>query len=63
MIHIPDLEHGSNSWIVSRTDGTVIGEFWERSNVAKFNPATCIVETSGQYLRRINRQIKATQKD
>ncbi|WP_211750283.1 hypothetical protein [Paenibacillus sp. Marseille-Q4541] len=57
-IHIPELEQVSGSWVISRKDGTVIGEFCERSNVEKFNPETCIVETSQQYLSRINRTLK-----
>lgn len=56
MIHIAELEHVSGSWIITRiNDGSVIGEFYERSNVEKFNPLTCRVETSLQYLSRINR--------
>lgn len=55
MIDIPPLEHGSNSWVVTRkATGEVIGEFFDRSNVAKFNGATCRVETAGHYLGRIH---------
>lgn len=62
IIHIPELDHFSNSWIVTRIkDGSVIGEFYERSNVEKFNPATCRVETAYQYLTRINRTLKENQ--
>ena len=58
-IHIPELDHYSNSWIVTRTaGGAVIGEFHERSNVEKFNPVTCRVETAYQYLSRINGGVK-----
>lgn len=60
-IKIPELDHFSGSWIVSRKDGMVVGEIFERSNVEKFNPETCIVETSYQYLTRINRESKNTQ--
>jgi hypothetical protein len=35
----------------------VVGEFWSIENVRKFNPATCFVETSLQYLSRINGEI------
>ena len=53
--HIPDLDHYSGSWVVSRVkDGSVIGEFYERSNVEKFSPETCIIETSLEYLQRVN---------
>lgn len=48
------------SWVVSRrSTGEVIGEFFDRRNVDSFNPATCIVETAGEYLSRINREIAA----
>lgn len=57
-IHIPELEHNSGSWIISRKDGTIIGEFYDRSNVRQFNSETCIVETSLKYLSRINRALK-----
>jgi len=36
----------------------VIGEFYERANVQKFNPATCAVETAAQYLGRINSNLR-----
>lgn len=55
---IPELEHHCGSWVVSRkSTGEVIGEFYERSNVEKFNPATCLIETALQYLYRLNREI------
>jgi hypothetical protein len=55
MGHIPELEHHCGSWVVSRiATGEVIGEFYERSNVERFNPVTCRVETALQYLNRIN---------
>lgn len=56
--HIPELDHYSGSWVVSSKDGSIIGEFYERSNVEKFNPETCIIETSLQYLQRVNRDIE-----
>lgn len=58
MIEIPPLEPHCGSWIVSRKTGEVIGEFYERANVQKFNPATCTVETAAQYLGRINANIR-----
>lgn len=58
-IEIPALAHYEGSWVVTRKDGdTVVGEFFERSNVERFNPATCRVETIGQYLGRVNRAIR-----
>jgi len=59
MIKIPELESFCGSWVVSRKNGEVVGEFFERANVEKFNPATCYVETAYQYLCRINRSEKA----
>ena len=58
MINVPALEHFCGSWIVSRKSGEVIGEFFERANVEKFNPDTCFVETAAQYLARVNREIR-----
>ncbi len=57
MIHIPTLEPRCNSWVVSRKNGEVVGEFYERRNVEKFNPETCIVETALTYLGRANQAI------
>ncbi|QSF43515.1 LPD29 domain-containing protein [Paenibacillus tianjinensis] len=58
-IHIPELGHFSGSWVVSGVkDGSVIGEFYERSNIEKFNPEACLIETALQYLQRINKSIK-----
>lgn len=55
MKHIPELEHNCGSWVVSRkADGQVIGEFFNVNNVKKFNPNKVIVETTLQYLCRIN---------
>jgi hypothetical protein len=55
---IPELNHFSGSWIVTRIeDGSIIGEFYERSNVEKFNLNTCRIETAYQYLCRINREL------
>lgn len=57
-ITIPDLEPHCGSWVVSRENGEVIGELFERATVERFNPDTCIVETAAQYLGRINRKIR-----
>lgn len=57
--HVPELEHISGSWIVTRIkDSSIICEFYERSNVEKFNPNTCHIETALEYLTRINQVIK-----
>ncbi len=57
---IPELEHGSGSWVATRkSTGEVIGEFYVRDNVEKFNPRTVLVETILQYLVRINAAVKA----
>ena len=60
-IHIPALDHYSGSWIVSRNNGEVIGEFFSRRNVERFNGETCRVETAAQYLGRINSALKEVQ--
>lgn len=58
-MQIPPLEHYCNSWVVTRrADRSVIGEFYSREIVAKFNPATCVIETAAMYLGRINREIR-----
>ena len=56
---IPELGPHSGSWVVSRKDtGAVVGEFFERKNVEKFNPEKVIIENAYQYLCRINEEIK-----
>jgi hypothetical protein len=56
---IPVLEPYCNSWIVTRrATGEVIGEFFIRSTVERFNPVFCRIETAAQYLGRINREIR-----
>jgi len=56
-IVVPELEHISGSWIVTRKkEGSVIGEFYNSETVERFNPDTCHVETALQYLCRINRK-------
>ena len=58
-IEIPELEHFCGSWVITRiATGEVIGEFFSRSNVEKFNGATCRAETAYQYLTRVNREIR-----
>ncbi|WP_186107301.1 hypothetical protein [Burkholderia gladioli] len=60
MDHIPPLEPHCGSWTVSRkSDGEVIGEFFERRNVEMFNPEKVLIETTLQYLVRINRTARA----
>jgi hypothetical protein len=54
---IPELERWCGSWVVSRkSTGDVIGEFFDRRSVERFNPQTCIIETAQQYLARINKR-------
>lgn len=56
---VPELDHFSGSWIVTRkTDGSVIGEFYNRNIVSQFNPNAYLIETALQYLYRINREQK-----
>jgi hypothetical protein len=55
MIDIPELEPRCGSWIVSLRDTEeVIGEFFDRRTVERFDPERCVVETALQYLGRIN---------
>lgn len=62
MSHIPDLEPHCNSWVVTRkATGEVVGEFYDRKLVERFDPAKCLIETAAQYLGRINTLIKADQ--
>lgn len=52
---IPNLEPHCGSWIVTRrATGEVIGEFYERSSVERFNPETCLIETAAQHLSRLS---------
>ena len=49
----------SGSWIITRRKtGEVIGEFFNKKEVERFDPKTCLIETAGQYLGRLNRDIK-----
>lgn len=59
MISIPPLESYCNSWVVIRRTGEVVGEFHNRKFVGRFNPATCYVLTTAQYLEMVNRIIDA----
>lgn len=50
----------SNSWIITRkATGEVIGEFFDKRTVNKFNPEKCLIETAHEYLCRLNSEIKA----
>lgn len=52
---IPELEQWCGSWIITRrATGEVIGEFFNRRIVERFNPQTCLIETAQQYLARFN---------
>ena len=54
---IPPLEPGCGSWVASRiATGEVIGEFYSKKLLARFNPATVKIETAMQYLKRLNRR-------
>lgn len=56
---IPELEHHSVSWVVTRkATGEVIGEFFVRESVERFNHENCLIETAAQYLCRIASEIK-----
>lgn len=59
MSHVPPLEPHCGSWIVTRkATGEVVGEFYDRATVERFDPATCRIETAAQYLARLNCEIR-----
>lgn len=59
---IPSLEPHCGSWIVvRRATGEVVGEFFERASVERFDPAVCEVRTAQQHLAAVNRALQ-TQK-
>lgn len=52
------LEHGCNSWVITRLGtGEVICETFNKSLAEAVNQDKYRIETSGQYLRRINTNI------
>ena len=51
----PELEHGSGSWMVTSATGEVC-ETFSRPIAEKMHAYGYKVETSGQYLARINRE-------
>lgn len=54
-IHIPPLDGTCNSWILTdKRDGKVIGEFWNKNTVARFNPEVVLIETASEYLAKFN---------
>lgn len=55
---IPALPHGSGSWVCTSPAG-VVREFFNRRNVEKAAAAGWRIEPVGDYLHRINEQIKA----
>ena len=64
MSHIPILEHYCNSWIVTRkSTNVVIGEFYNINNVSKFDPEKCLIETSAQYLAKLNKNSQHSKKN
>jgi hypothetical protein len=56
MSNVPDLEHHCNSWIaIRKSDGKVIGEFYNLSSVERFNPEKVLIQTAVQYLSSLNK--------
>lgn len=54
---MPELEHYAGSWIaVRRATGEVIGEFFNKREVEKFNPKTVKVMTAAAYLAGLNKR-------
>lgn len=59
MTAIPPLERHCGSWILTRkATGEVIGEFFDRRSVERFDPAKVLIETAHQYLVRLNRETR-----
>ncbi len=57
MSHIPDLPHHCNSWVVTRkADGEVIGEFFNRNNIERFNPEKVLIQTTDVYLAGLSKR-------
>jgi len=57
---VPDLEPWCGSWIVSsRTTGLAVLETFERTTAERINQNAYRVETTAQYLGRINRAIRS----
>jgi hypothetical protein len=57
-----ELEEMNMSWILTcKSDGEVIGEFYDRRMVDRFNPSKVLIETAGEYLGRINAAIAKAQ--
>lgn len=56
---IPALEPHCGSWIVvRRATGEVVGEFFDKASVERFDPAVCEVRTAQQHLAAVNRALK-----
>lgn len=56
MSHIPQLPHHCNSWVVTRkSDGQVIGEFFNLASVERFNPEKVLIQTTDAYLAALNK--------
>lgn len=56
---IPNLPPHCNSWIVTRkADGQVIGEFYNRKNIERFNPEKVLIQTADVYLASLNQKEK-----
>ena len=54
---IPALSRACNSWIVTSPRGTVT-EIWGQANIQRASQAGYRIETAGDYLARVNAQIK-----
>lgn len=61
MTPIPELDGRSGSWVVSSPDGKRVYELYERKDVQIVANAGWKIETAGEYLGRINAEIRANQ--
>ena len=58
------MDRQAGSWVVTRrATGEVVGEFFNWRTVRQFNPAAVVIETAGEYLSRINREIAEAERD
>lgn len=54
----PELKHGSKAWVVSKPGGKAILETSDKSTADKCASIGYRVEVVGDYLARLNREIK-----
>ena len=63
LVNIPELEPESNSWVVSEHSGKVVGEWSNERIVSSFTKEEHFVETSLQFLKKVDERIVDRQKE